>query len=110
MFLFTEDCILGNEMIDEDHKHLFDLINQGSQLKLAEFEDRYDQIRALLGELSDYADSHFAREEAYMLGINDPELILQRVQHESFRAMIWAGSWAWARAAALASAMGVDGA
>lgn len=93
MFLFTEDCVLGNEMIDEDHKHLFDLINQGSQLKLAEFEDRYDQIRALLGELSDYADSHFAREEAYMQGINDPELILQRVQHESFRAMIWEKSF-----------------
>lgn len=93
MFLFTEDCYLGNEMLDEEHKHLFDLINQGSQLKLAQYEDRYDQIRTLLSELSEYADSHFAREEAYMKEINDPELILQRVQHENFRAMIWEESF-----------------
>lgn len=86
MFRFTEDCILGNEDIDAEHRHLFDLLN--NLIELAENEyggDRYTQIKDMLAELDEYADQHFTHEEEYMASICDPELILQRMQHYSFR-------------------------
>lgn len=86
MFEFTEDCILGVESIDEEHRHLFDLINQGCELLYNDYKaDKYEDIKDLLGELEEYADQHFANEEAYMVEIRDPELILQRSQHMFFR-------------------------
>ena len=42
--------------------------------------DRCTQITHLLEELTQYADTHFAHEEAYMEQIRDPELIRQRMQ------------------------------
>lgn len=86
MFRFTEDCILGNEDIDAEHRHLFDLLN--NLIELAENAyggDRYTQIKDMLAELDEYADQHFTHEEEYMASICDPELILQRMQHYSFR-------------------------
>ena len=32
MFQFTDDCILGVENIDEEHRHLFELINRGMDM------------------------------------------------------------------------------
>lgn len=85
MFKFTDDCILGVEEIDDDHRHLFDLINQGMELLNNEYkDDKYEEIKELLEELEDYAEQHFRREEAYMKKIRDPELILQRSQHLYF--------------------------
>ncbi|MCH5264583.1 MAG: hemerythrin family protein [Lachnospiraceae bacterium] len=89
MFQFTEDCLLGVEEIDEEHRHLFELLNEGCDMLYNEYRgDKYEEIKELLGELEDYADQHFAHEEAYMEQICDPELILQRPQHLSFRETI----------------------
>ncbi|MGN0152930.1 MAG: bacteriohemerythrin [Lachnospiraceae bacterium] len=89
MFQFTEDCILGVEQIDEEHRHLFDLINEGIDMLHGEhIGDQYEDIKDLLAELEDYADEHFTHEEAYMERICDPELILQRTQHMFFREKI----------------------
>ena len=89
MILFTKDCMVGIEMIDEDHRVLFDLINQANQLLSNELIlDKYDRIKQLIDELLSYASEHFAREEAYMEKINDPEIIMQRVQHDVFRAKV----------------------
>lgn len=91
MFNFTSDCLIGIEELDNDHKHLFDLLNEAMELAQMEYvEDKYDQIKELLEELDDYATKHFAREEAYMMKICDPELIMQRVQHEHFHQEVWA--------------------
>lgn len=86
MFRFTEDCILGNEDIDAEHRHLFDLLNNLIELAENAYSgDRYTQIKEMLAELDEYADQHFAHEEEYMTSICDPELILQRMQHYAFR-------------------------
>ncbi|MCH5251712.1 MAG: hemerythrin family protein [Lachnospiraceae bacterium] len=86
MFHFTEDCILGMEEIDNEHRHLFDLINQVMGMVQSEYKgDQYSDIKELLDELEEYADMHFAHEEAYMEEICDPELIIQRPQHMFFR-------------------------
>ena len=86
MFRFTDDCVLGVEVIDDEHRHLFDLINRGKEMLENEYGgDRYSDIKELLEELEEYAEEHFAHEEQYMEKICDPELILQRSQHMYFK-------------------------
>lgn len=87
MFLFTEDCRIGVEQLDNEHEHLYNLLNDASAwLDNEECEgNKYEKIRELLQKLEEYADQHFAHEEAYMQEINDPQLILQRAQHRIFR-------------------------
>ena len=86
MICFTEDCLLGVQEIDEEHRYLFELLSRVEYLLQNEYGgDQYEDIKEVLGELENYADLHFAHEEAYMKTIRDPELILQRTQHMVFR-------------------------
>lgn len=90
MFNFTEACHIGIDLLDMDHEHLFELLNHAYSIAHNNYtSDKYDEIKALLNELIDYSNYHFAREEAYMKQIRDPELIMQRVQHEHFRLQLW---------------------
>lgn len=89
MYHFTEDCLIGITQIDDEHRHLFELINEVMELLHNEIVmDKYHQIEALLEDLKDYADTHFEHEEAYMQSIQDPELPRQKKQHEEFREKI----------------------
>lgn len=86
MFYFTEDCLIGIEQLDEEHRYLFSLVEKGEALLADEnVENRYEKVRELLKKLENYADKHFAHEEAYMEQIRDPELSRQRMQHDVFR-------------------------
>lgn len=86
MFEFTDDCKIGIDQIDSEHKYLFDLLNRAYTLVTTDYHsDYYHQLKELLAELDNYAEQHFAHEEAYMMQIRDPELILQRSQHAFFR-------------------------
>lgn len=86
MFEFTDDCKIGIEQLDSEHKYLFDLLNRAYILVTTEYHnDYYHQIKELFAELDNYAEQHFANEEAYMAKICDPELVLQRSQHAFFR-------------------------
>lgn len=86
MFEFTDDCIIGIEQIDEEHRYLFDLLNRTHTLTSMDFQnDHYQVIKDIIAELDNYAEQHFTNEEAYMEQIRDPELILQRTQHAFFR-------------------------
>ena len=86
MFQFTKDCIIGVELLDREHRHLFELMNSIVDMINNQYiPDRYSQIKELLQELEDYAEQHFSDEEAYMEKIRDPELIIQRSQHMVFR-------------------------
>ena len=86
MFIFTDDCLTGIEQIDEEHRYLFELLNRAYILATTDYHsDYYQQIKEILTELDRYAEEHFAHEEAYMMQIRDPELILQRTQHAFFR-------------------------
>lgn len=89
MFQFTEDCILGIEQIDDEHRYLFELLNKGLDMLRNDYLlDQYEDLKALMLELEDYSEQHFADEEKYMEKIRDPELILQRSQHMIFREKI----------------------
>ena len=90
MFEFTNDCLIGHEELDQDHRKMFELLNRGIYVLQDEFiVDKYDLIKDIFNELLDYSNTHFAREEAYMIQIRDAELIMQRVQHNHFRNELW---------------------
>jgi len=85
MFTFTEDCRIGIEHIDREHEYLFSLLNESFELLKNEFiEDKYGRINELIDQLHNYADTHFHHEEEYMESLNDPELEMQRRQHQAF--------------------------
>ncbi|MGN1206182.1 MAG: bacteriohemerythrin [Eubacterium sp.] len=86
MIQFTDDCILGIQQLDDEHRHLFELMND-AMILLEDHRDgdNYDEIRTLIMELDEYVQIHFDHEEAYMLEIHDPELPSQRSQHTLFR-------------------------
>ena len=83
MYEFTEDCMIHIEKIDEEHKKLFQLINEASELV-----NKTDSVLSLalkvIDELKDYANTHFAHEETYMERIGDPELPRQKKEHAEF--------------------------
>lgn len=86
MFEFTDDCKIGIKEVDEQHKYLFTLLNKAYVLVTTDYHsDYYQQIKDIIEELDNYAERHFKDEEAYMMQIRDPELILQRPQHAFFR-------------------------
>lgn len=90
MFAFTNDCLIGHEDLDQDHKKMFDLLNRGIYVLQDEYiVDKYDYIKEIFNELLEYSNTHFAREEGYMMKICDAELIMQRVQHNHFRNELW---------------------
>ena len=83
MYKFTDDCLIGIEEIDNEHRRLFHMINEAIDLS-KENMDVSAITKNLLPGLKDYAATHFAHEEAYMERIQDPELPIQKKEHEDF--------------------------
>lgn len=89
MFQFTDDCLIGIEQLDDEHRNLFDLLNKADILLANDFNsDCYQDLKEIIEELDYYAEQHFAHEEDYMVQIRDAELIRQRAQHAYFREKI----------------------
>ncbi|MBQ6812433.1 MAG: bacteriohemerythrin [Agathobacter sp.] len=83
MFTFTKDCLIGVAEIDDEHKSLFELIAKtDSALKAG--DGSISEALTLLNELKQYAQNHFAHEEAYMEQIHDAELKRQKAEHAAF--------------------------
>lgn len=83
-YIFTEDCIIGNETIDNEHRNLFASINAANKVALEGKADTAELAKKFLFSLSDYANTHFMHEEAYMKSIDDPELTIQKMEHKAF--------------------------
>ena len=87
MFEFTQDCMINIESIDNEHRHLFELLNDA--VAAVNKTDNVSETAAkMLKELKEYARTHFAHEEEYMMSINDLELPLQKKEHAFFTAKI----------------------
>ena len=84
-FEFTDKYKTGIEMVDEEHKKLFEIIRETNDVINTEFvHDKYDGIMRLLAELKNYTEIHFSDEENLMEEIGYPGLEAQRMAHESF--------------------------
>lgn len=85
MYYFTDDCLIGVEEIDSEHRELFRIINETQELLDNQIlNDKYDRIMEMVERLDQYAEEHFKHEEAYMESIRHPELALQKQQHLFF--------------------------
>lgn len=83
MYEFTKDCMINIEQIDNEHRQLFQVINESIEL-INKTDNVMPLCNNLLKSLKDYSLNHFAHEEAYMEEINDPELSLQKKEHAAF--------------------------
>ena len=89
MYEFKEEFLTGIEMIDREHKRLFEIAENLYQLKCREYvTDKYDHIREILTELRDYTMTHFEQEEAYMKSISYKRMFSQLSQHDALRETI----------------------
>ena len=83
-YQFTEDCLIGIEQIDAEHRKLFSMVNEAMEvLQRAEGEEQ--AVVELIFNLRNYAIIHFKHEEEYMEKINDPELPKQKKEHAAFK-------------------------
>lgn len=76
---------LGIDIIDEQHKHLFDLA-EGAEalLELPDHMDKYDEIISLVQELKDYVRYHFQEEEKLLLEMKYNRYFAHHVHHQDF--------------------------
>ena len=85
MYEFKKEYVTGIEAIDSEHQRLFEIADEAYELQHNEMLfDKYDQLKALLGELRDYTKTHFAHEEAYMEQIGYKRMFTQKMQHQAF--------------------------
>ncbi len=67
---------------DEDHQHLFDIINQlHDAMKAGRGKET---LQSVLSQLVHYTEHHFAREEAILKSRGYPKLLQHMEQHRSF--------------------------
>lgn len=84
MYQFTDDCIIGIENIDNEHRKLFAMINAGMELVNSDDKIVLTVAREMVVRLKEYAMTHFSHEEAYMEQIRDAELGRQKREHAQF--------------------------
>lgn len=85
MILWKDEYKIGLELVDDQHKKLFEIAGEIYDLvKLSEDADKYDQILEVIQELKDYTVFHFQEEEAYMLASKYPKFFSHKVLHENF--------------------------
>ncbi len=85
MFEMKDEYYLGIEMIDAQHKRLFEIAEEAYQLLNDEFVvDKFDYIAKILGDLKDYTIFHFADEEKYMESLQYKKLFSHKIEHQEF--------------------------
>ncbi|WP_346917202.1 hemerythrin family protein [Clostridium sp.] len=85
MYEMKEEFKTGIEIIDNEHKMLFEIADKIYELLNNEFiMDKYDRIVNLIQELKGYAALHFRDEEAYMESINYKKMFTQKIDHDNF--------------------------
>lgn len=85
MFEFTDDYKTNIDIVDEEHRKLFEIVERTYEVINADLiPDKYDHIVSIIDELKDYTKLHFEDEEKYMESIGYEGLKAQKLAHESF--------------------------
>lgn len=85
MYEMKPEYYIGIDMIDEEHKQLFQYADEAYELLHDEFTpDKYDRIDKILEDLRDYTIKHFTDEENYMESIHYKKIFTQKMQHQEF--------------------------
>jgi len=79
---WTNSITLYNDKLDEQHKELFDLINQ--IITQERIEPMSEDFAIILSKISDYGLEHFKTEEKLMQDLNYPHLDKHRKEHREY--------------------------
>jgi len=77
---WREQLSVGNDLIDNDHKHLITIINQAEDT-LATMN--LSSLKSVLNSLADYSKFHFAREEWVAGAAGFPQVPQLHQSHEA---------------------------
>ncbi|MBW6409309.1 bacteriohemerythrin [Clostridium weizhouense] len=82
---WSEKYSTNVELIDTQHKKLFEILDQCYELLLNPIcLDKYDKILHILDELKEYTSYHFKCEEEYQLSIGYTKFLSHKVMHDEF--------------------------
>lgn len=85
MLQWQESYSIGIELIDVQHKHLFNLANSALDLMTNDTSfNKSEQIIQLINDLLQYTKFHFLSEESYMLKIDFPLYESHKKEHDAF--------------------------
>ncbi|WP_069998037.1 bacteriohemerythrin [Cellulosilyticum sp. I15G10I2] len=85
MLVWKDEYAIGVDIIDAQHKHLFEIGNDAYRLLRDDFcTDKYDGVIRIIQDLSEYTKFHFKTEEEYMLSIKYNRYFSQKVEHDDF--------------------------
>lgn len=84
MIKWKEQYETGVEIIDEQHRKLFELTDSAYELLKNNFyTDKYDRIVEILEELKNYTIFHFKSEEEYMLSVSYKKFLSHKIEHDA---------------------------
>ena len=85
MLKWKDEYSIGVELLDSQHKHLFEIGNEAFELLTDEMRvDKYDRIIQVLQDLKQYTIYHFKCEEEFMQSISYKKFFSQKVDHDEF--------------------------
>lgn len=85
--MWKEKYKVGVELIDEQHKELFQRVSHFTQTIRSEedWEKKLDKVKETMDFMKDYVVVHFNEEEAYQEKINYPDIEEHKKAHASFK-------------------------
>ena len=82
---WSENYATNIEIIDEQHKELFNILDNCYELLLNnKDEDKYDKIIHILEKLKDYTIYHFNTEEEFLKKNNYSKFLSHKFAHDAF--------------------------
>ncbi len=86
-FVWTDEYGVGIQIIDEQHRHFFEIVNKIFALADNE-QSTKEELFFLASELGNYAMYHLGTEEEYFDKFKYPDAILHVSSHNQYREMI----------------------
>ena len=80
---WEKEFSIGNTDIDQDHKKIIEIYNGIIEL-LSKEEDNIDECARFLSEMTNYALSHFKKEEVYMQQFSYPKFKEHKHHHMEY--------------------------
>ena len=80
LLTWTEDMKVNVEVLDDDHRKLFVMINELQDAITAGYDKK--ALGEILGRLMDYTRTHLSREEEMLAAADYPGLAAHRHEHE----------------------------
>lgn len=86
-FIWTNEYSVGIQMIDEQHRHFFDIANKIIDFTDTQFPQK-ENLLAMLKELGDYAFYHLGTEEDYFNKLDYQDATSHIAEHNKYRERI----------------------